>query len=94
MNAFIQWQETISDAYLTDTPLYFPFIELNISFLPQGSLVVSDVSKQVRLWCTCTKQLGAPARNTGHVDVVGSVNTIRLSRIDVVGSVNTIRLRR
>ena len=36
---------------------------------------------------SCTKQSGEP----GHVDVVGSVNTIRL---DVVGSVNTIRLRR
>ena len=39
MNTFIQWQETIiSDAYLTDTPSYFPFIEPNISLLPQGSL--------------------------------------------------------
>ena len=38
MNIFIQWQETISDAYLTDTPSYFPFIEPNISLLPQGSL--------------------------------------------------------
>ena len=34
----IQWQETISDAYLTYTPLCFPFIEPNISLLPQGSL--------------------------------------------------------
>ena len=40
----------------------------------------SDVSKQIRLWCTCTKQSGAPARNTGHVDVIRSVNTIRLRR--------------
>ena len=24
---FFQWQETISDAYLTDTPSCFPFIE-------------------------------------------------------------------
>ena len=38
MNTFIQWQETISDAYLTDTPSYFSFIEPNISLLPQGSL--------------------------------------------------------
>ena len=38
MNIFIQWQETISDAYLTDTPSYFPLIEPNISLLPQGSL--------------------------------------------------------
>ena len=38
MNTFIQWQETISDAYLTDTPPYFPFIEPNVSLLPQGSL--------------------------------------------------------
>ena len=29
MNTFIQWQETISDAYLTYTPSYFPFIEPN-----------------------------------------------------------------
>ena len=29
----------------------------------------SDVSKHIRLWCTCTKQSGAPARNTGHADV-------------------------
>ena len=27
MNTFIQWQETISDAYLTYTPSYFPFIK-------------------------------------------------------------------
>ena len=54
----------------------------------------SEVSKQIRLWCTCMKQSGAPASNTEHVDVVGSVNTIRLPRTDVVGSVNTIRLRR
>ena len=38
MNIFIQWQASISDAYLTDTHPYFPFIELNISLLPQGSL--------------------------------------------------------
>ena len=38
INTFIQWQEAISDAYLTDTPSYFPFIEPNISLLPQGSL--------------------------------------------------------
>ena len=38
MNTFIQWQETISDAYLTDTPSCFLFIEPNISPLPQGSL--------------------------------------------------------
>ena len=38
MNTFIQWKETISDAYLTDTPLCFPFIEPNISPLLQGSL--------------------------------------------------------
>ena len=38
MNTFIQWQETISDTYLTDTPPYFPFIELDISLLPQESL--------------------------------------------------------
>ena len=38
MNTFIQWKETISDAYLTDTPSCFPFIEPNISPLPQGSL--------------------------------------------------------
>ena len=37
MNTFIQWQETISDAYLTDTPPYFPFIELNISLSPRKS---------------------------------------------------------
>ena len=30
----------------------------------------SDLSKQIRLWCTCT--------NTGHVNIFGSVNTIRL----------------
>ena len=40
----------------------------------------SDVSKQIGLRCTCTKQSGAPTPNTGHVDVVGSVNTIRLRR--------------
>ena len=34
MNTFIQWKETISDACLTDTPSYFPFIEPNISLLP------------------------------------------------------------
>ena len=39
MNTFIQWKETISDAYLTDTPSCFPLIEPNISPLPQGSLV-------------------------------------------------------
>ena len=38
MNTFIHWQETISDAYLTDTPPYFLFIVLNISPLPQESL--------------------------------------------------------
>ena len=38
MNTFIQWQETISDAYLTYTPSYFPFIEPNTSLLPEGSL--------------------------------------------------------
>ena len=38
MNTFIQWQETISDAYLTYTPSYFPLIEPNTSLLPQGSL--------------------------------------------------------
>ena len=38
MNTFIQWQETISDAYLTYTPSYFPFIEPNTSLLPQASL--------------------------------------------------------
>ena len=38
MNTFIQWQETISDAYLTYTPSYFPFIQPNTSLLPQGSL--------------------------------------------------------
>ena len=38
MNTFIQWQETISDAFLTYTPSYFPFIEPNTSLLPQGSL--------------------------------------------------------
>ena len=38
MNTFIQWQETISDAYLTDTPSYFPFIEPNVSLIPQASL--------------------------------------------------------
>ena len=32
----------------------------------------SDVSKQL--------DSSAPARNTGHVDVVGSVNTVRLRR--------------
>ena len=31
MNTFIQWQETINDAYLTDTSPYFPFIEPNVS---------------------------------------------------------------
>ena len=36
---------------------------------------------------TCTKQSGEP----GHVDVVESVNIIGL---DVVASVNTIRVRR
>ena len=35
---FYPVEETISDAYLTDTPSYFPFIEPNISLLPQGSL--------------------------------------------------------
>ena len=38
MNTFIQWQETINDAYLTDTPSYFPLVEPNTSLLPQGSL--------------------------------------------------------
>ena len=38
MNTFIQWQETISDTYLTDTSSCFPFIEPNISLLPQGGL--------------------------------------------------------
>ena len=38
MNTFIQWQETISGVFLTDTLPYFPFIELDISLLPQGSL--------------------------------------------------------
>ena len=38
MNTFIQLQETISDAYLTYTPSYFPFIKPNTSLLPQGSL--------------------------------------------------------
>ena len=38
MNTFIQWQETISDAYLTYTPSYFPFIKRNTFLLPQGSL--------------------------------------------------------
>ena len=38
MNTFIQWQETISDAYLTYTPSYFPFIKPNTFLLPQGSL--------------------------------------------------------
>ena len=38
MNTFMQWKETISDTYLTDTPPCFPFIEPNISLLPQGSL--------------------------------------------------------
>ena len=38
MNTFIQWQETISDTYLTYTPPCFPFIEPNVSPLPQGSL--------------------------------------------------------
>ena len=38
MNTFIQWKETISDAYLRDTPLCFPFIEPDISPLPQESL--------------------------------------------------------
>ena len=38
MNAFIQWKETTGDAYLTDTLSCFPFIEPNISPLPQGSL--------------------------------------------------------
>ena len=41
MNTFIQWQETISDAYLTDTPPCFPFIEPNISLLSQGGLANS-----------------------------------------------------
>ena len=34
MNTFIQWQETISDTYLTDTPLCFPSIEPNIHISP------------------------------------------------------------
>ena len=38
INTFIQWKETISDAYLTDTPSCFPFIDPNISPLPQRSL--------------------------------------------------------
>ena len=38
MNIFIQWQKTISDTYLTYTPPCFPFIEPNVSLLPQGSL--------------------------------------------------------
>ena len=38
MNTFIQWQETISDAYLAYTPSYFPFIKPNTFLLPQGSL--------------------------------------------------------
>ena len=40
MNTFIQWQETISisDAYLANTPSYFPLIKPNVSLLPQGSL--------------------------------------------------------
>ena len=38
MNTFIQQRETISGAYLTDTPLCFPFIEPDTSLLPQGSL--------------------------------------------------------
>ena len=38
MNTFIQWRKTISDTYLTDTLPCFPFIEPNISLLPQGSL--------------------------------------------------------
>ena len=39
LNTFIQRQETINDTYLTDTPPCFPFIEPDISLLPQGSLV-------------------------------------------------------
>ena len=35
---FIQWQKTISDTYLTDTPPCFPFILPNTSLLPQGCL--------------------------------------------------------
>ena len=40
----------------------------------------SDVSKQLDSGAPAQTQSGAPARNTGHVDVVGSVNTIRLSK--------------
>ena len=67
------------------------------SFLPEISWVRSSKlppllrgGNKLDSASTCTKQSGEP----GHVDVVGSVDTIRLPRIDVVGSVNTIRLRR
>ena len=53
MNIFIQWQETISDAYLTDTPSYFPLIEPNISLLPQGSLAGIPSNALIQLCIKC-----------------------------------------
>ena len=43
MNTFTQWQETISDTYLTDTPPCFAFIEPNISLLPTKQDFYIDV---------------------------------------------------
>ena len=38
INTFIQWKETISVTYLTDTPSCLPFIEANVYLLPQVRL--------------------------------------------------------
>ena len=54
MNTFMPWQETISDTYLTYTPPCFPFIEPNISLLPQGSLasIPSNALIKINQWRT------------------------------------------
>ena len=59
MHTFIQWKETISDPYLTDTPSCFPFIEPNICPLPQGSLasIPSNAKTLSPRQSLCTKTL-------------------------------------
>ena len=61
MNTFIQWQETISDAYLTDTPPYFPFVEFNISLLPQGSLASIPSNDLIILTLSSSRGRQAPS---------------------------------